>query len=80
MLKVLECLANITWHGEINCFVTIVPGERDSTEKFTDPVHGDLVIFLKGFFEMLCMCEPHSLDAKIINNKTKGDQAPFVAP
>ena len=27
---------------------------------------------------MLCMCKPNSFDAKIINNKTKGDWVPFV--
>jgi hypothetical protein len=53
MLVVLECIANIPRHGEVDTASLIVPREFYATEVQARPVNGNLVVFLKFHLEVI---------------------------
>ena len=80
MLEASESFGDVVWHGEVNGACFVVPIQLESTKKLTLTVHRDFIVLLQGVFEVFDMGETDSLDAKIVNNETESDGAPFMSP
>ncbi len=80
MLKLEECLWDISRHAEIHGASVVIPVEVDAAEERTAPIHGDFVVFLETFFKMLDMGVRGGFDAKVVNDEAEGDVTPSMSP
>ncbi len=80
MLVLEERLGNVVGHVKVNGACWIIPVDVDSTEQGSVPVHCNLVVFFKTFFEVDDMVTRCGFDAEVVDDKTEGDVVPDVAP
>jgi hypothetical protein len=80
VLKLEECLRDISRHAEIKGVSGVIPVDVDATEERTVPIHGKFVVFLETFFEMRDMVARGGFDAKVVDNEAEGDVTPHMSP
>jgi hypothetical protein len=75
MLVLVQRCLDVSQHREVNGFVDAVPLECDPTVKYTGPINEDLISFLEGVDDMLCMLVSQITDTEVIYNKRESDGA-----
>jgi hypothetical protein len=80
MLVLLECIADVPRHRVVHIASIVVPREFDATEEQACPVNGNLLVFLECRFEVMTVLYVCYFDAKVVNNKAKGDGPLHVTP
>ena len=80
MLELCEGFGDISWHGEVNLSLGVVPVKGDASVMRAGPVCGDLVVFSEDLEEMLRVFFSAVFDTKIVRHKGELDGMPFVGP
>ena len=80
MLELLECLADISWHGEVDLSLFAIPIQCDPDVPCTCPVSGYFVMFLQCPLEVENMFFSYIFYPKIIHYKCELDRTPVVLP
>ena len=73
-------LVDVVLHGESAGTGFVVTFEINASILLLLPVGSDRVVFLKCVEDMLCMMFAEIFDAKILDDYTEHDGAPFVDP
>ena len=71
VLKLVESRANVSWHGDRNSALDVVPVERESKVHSAVPINQNLVELLEGIDEVVGMFLANIFDPKIVNNEGK---------
>ena len=58
----------------------VIPFELDSNKKFAFPIDCDVVIFLEGLDEVICVCVANNFDPKVVDDEGKRCWSPDVTP
>ena len=66
MIEALECVFDITWHGEVYGVVLVVPIKGDATVESAGPIGGDFVFGGEDFVQVFCVFFANIFNAKII--------------
>ena len=70
VLELLECAGDITWHGEMDLPLGIIPVKRDTTVYgalvFLVEIMGEFVVFADAIYQVLCMLISYLFDSKIV--------------
>ena len=72
VLESLECAGNITWHGEMDLPLGIIPVKSDSTVQgalvFLVEIIGEFVVFADAIYQVLCVLISYVFDSKIVHH------------
>ena len=71
VLKLVERRANVSWHGDRNSALDVVPVERESKVQSAGPIDRNLVELLEGIDEVVSMFLADIFDSEIVNNEEK---------
>ncbi len=80
MFKLDEKVLNVAGHTDATLASCIVPFDVNTKKIVAGHVELDLVELLKNITEMVEVFKPNILHPKVINNETKLNGMPFVAP
>jgi hypothetical protein len=80
MLVLLKCLVNVPRHGAVDRAALVVPREFYATEEQSHPVNGNLIVLLECCLEVIKIGCVRYFDAKVVDDKAKGDGPPHVMP
>jgi hypothetical protein len=50
--EAVECLLDVPGHGDIDCYIVVIPYQGDVAIKFRIPVYGDYVMCFQGLEKM----------------------------
>ena len=79
MLKCLEGVGDVAWHGDVDVSVDIVPVECEAAVELACPVFCDRVERLEGVDEVLGMVIADVLDSEVIDHECEGNGSRAVA-
>jgi hypothetical protein len=68
MTELREGFGDISWHGEVNLSLGVVPVKGDADIMTASPVCGDLVVFLEDLEEMLRVFFSAVFDTKVVHH------------
>ena len=80
VLKLVESRANVSWHGDFNSALDVVPVERESKVQSAGPIDRNLVELLEGIDEVVSMFLADIFDSEIVNNEGESYRSGFVFP
>ena len=75
-----EDIGDVVLHDKTAGVLGVVPLEVDSGLKHAQPIFRDVVVCLDGVAKMDGMLFTDIFDAKVIDNESKHDGPPLVAP
>ena len=55
VLKLLELLINMSWHGDVQYACLVVPVQCDTTVETPSPILCDIIFFLECMYEVHCI-------------------------
>ena len=67
VLEAVECLFDVSRHGEPNSAGDIVPVEGDAAEKGSRPVNLDFIVLFQGCDEMIDVGLVDIFDAEVVD-------------
>ena len=80
MLKTLSGLVAVSWHGEIDLLVWVVPCDGESQVAFSLPVMQCGVVHIQCLKEVFGMLDADVFHSKIIHTECERDGLPVVSP
>jgi hypothetical protein len=78
--ETVECLLDVPWHGDIDCYVIIIPCQVQATIDFRIPVYGDCVMCFQGLEKMFGVIGIGVFYSKIVDDEAEGDGSRCMAP
>jgi hypothetical protein len=80
MFEAVEGCINLAWHGHVDMFLFVIPGNGEPAIKGSCPVSGDGVEVREGLDEMFGIAVASLFYTKVVNNEGEGDWAHGVLP
>ena len=78
VLEASQSAGDVTWHGNVNVTVGVIPGQSEAAVQRAVPLCGDGVELAKRSDEMLSVVFADILDAEVVDNKGEGDGSSVV--
>ena len=74
MLELVQCFIYVSWHGDVDSLVGVIPREIEAAEKRSRPVDGDGAQAAECGNEMVRGVVAGVIDAEIIDNQRKHNE------
>ena len=80
MLKMLSGLVAVSWHGDMDLLVWVVPCDGESQVAFPLPVMRCDVVHVECLKEVFGMFDANVIHSKVIHTEWKDDGSPVMLP
>ena len=80
MLKTLSGLVVVSWHGEMDVLVQVVPCDGESQVALSLSVMRCGVVHIECVKEVFGMFDVNVFHSKVVHTECKGDGSPVVLP
>jgi hypothetical protein len=80
MFELVEGCINVAWHGDVDMYLFVFPGDGEPAIKGTCPVSGDGVDVCEGLDEMFGVVVANVFYSEVVDDEGEGDWARGVLP